>query len=291
VRDVRDSRRRRPPLVPTLVLLGILVPTTARAQAGPQGPVEPRGVLPESVVHVEFRKYVPPSRPYSPFYSWDSRLGLDAMAFRTGDHGIDLAAIIQSVGTENVGSRIGIGAVRYMLGFGYVNASSPVTFSVGFRHLSSHLTRDLDEKEREVRSRGGVVSTNEDSLDSNIVYVKGVGTLSTVPFTPEIVVLVAPVNFRLGGGELGHVRPFYAETRWRLWESRAAALLLESRHELGGNPFNEFTLRIDLARQGESIGRFQILLSAAPGQSFHVSPHMGGVADGVTLGVRLRLPS
>jgi hypothetical protein len=273
------------------MLLGILVPTTAGAQAGSQIAVEPQGVLPQSVVQVEFRKYVPPSRVYSPFFSWDALLGVDATAFRKGPHGIDIAAVIQSVGTENLGSRISIGAARYMLGFGYVNASRPVTFSLGFRHLSSHLTRDLDEKEAEVRHRGGEVPSVDDALDSNIVYVKGAGTLSRVLFRPEIVVLVAPVNFRLGGGELGYVRPFYAETRWRLWANRAAALVLETRHELGTNPFNDFTLRIDLARQDESVGRFQILLSVAPGESFHVSPHLGGVADGVTLGVRLRLPS
>lgn len=284
-------RAPRRSVLPAVLLLGILPPNTTWAQTDSRVPAKTEGVLPEAVVHVEYRKYVPPSRAYSPFYSWDTSLGLDATAFRTGAHGIDFAAIIQTVGTENLGTRIGVGAARYMIGFGYVNASRPVTFSLGFRHLSSHLTRDLDEKEDEVRSRGGVVPATDDSLDSNIVYIKAAGTLSKVPFTPDIAVLVAPTNFRLGGGQLGHVRPFYAETQWHLWGGRLAALVIETRHELGSNAYDAYTLRIDLARQGESIGRFQVLLSVAPGESIHVSPHLGGIADGVALGVRLRLPS
>jgi hypothetical protein len=59
---------------------------------------------------------------------------------------------LQSVGTENFGSRVSVGGTGYLLGIGYVHVrSTNFRMSAGIAHLSSHLTRDLDEKVDEER--------------------------------------------------------------------------------------------------------------------------------------------
>ncbi len=52
----------------------------------------------------------PPANAFSPFYSWDAYMGLVATAFRRQGHGIDVAAIMQTIGTENLGSKVGVAA-------------------------------------------------------------------------------------------------------------------------------------------------------------------------------------
>jgi hypothetical protein len=56
------------------------------------------------------------------------------------------AAGAESVGTENLGSRIGVGGTGYILGLGYTRSvSRQLKISAGIQHLSTHLTRDLDQ--------------------------------------------------------------------------------------------------------------------------------------------------
>lgn len=278
-----------------LALLGILasavLPRAALAQPGPPEAEHPQGVLPDARFHVVFRKLAPNARAFAPFHSWDAAMNLDATVFRKGVHGVNATTIMQTEGTENLGSQISVGVTRYFLGFGYVNTSFPVTLSVAFRHLSSHPTRDLDRKEAEITSGGGHIPTVADPSDLNVVYVKAAGTLDRVPFKPRISVVFTPVSFRFRGGEAAEVRPLFAETSWPLLVVRHAAVVLETQHEVGSNGFDTYTLGLDLEKRGESRGRLRIFLSVSPGGGFHVSPHVGGVVDGGALGVRVSLPS
>ena len=72
--------------------------------------------------------------------------------------------------------------------------STDFTLSAGLAHLSSHLTRDLDEKLEEMRSAGVPVPVVADPSEYNVFYVLGVRRLSTWRFTPELEIVVEPVN-------------------------------------------------------------------------------------------------
>ena len=127
----------------------------------------------------------------------------------------------------------------------------------------------------------------DDPAEYNIVYLKAAGTLFRIPFAPEIVLFVTPIAFRFNGGSPGNVKRVYAETLWRLWRGRARALTLETQHEWGSNSFNRFSLQFDLVRANGRTARFQMFLSAAPGDELHVSPVVGAIMDGVAVGFRL----
>ena len=122
----------------------------------------------------------------------DAYMGLVATAFRRQGHGIDVAAIMQTIGTENLGSKVGVAATGYILGLGYVRSFAPVKVSTGFRHLSSHLTRDLDDKQEQLKQQGRDIPTVADGSEYNVVYIKASATLSAVPMTPQILVAVVP---------------------------------------------------------------------------------------------------
>jgi hypothetical protein len=276
-------------IVCTMFLLGAVSPKAALAQAGRPAAAHSQGVLPDARFHVAFRKHAPTDRTFDPFYSWDGSVELDATAFRKGVHGVHAATIVQTVGTENLGRQVSVGATGYVLGFGYVNTSFPVLLSVSFRHLSSHLTQDLDRKEEEVTRRGGRLPAVADPSDLNVVYVKAAGTLSRVPLTPHVSVVLAPISFRFSGGEAGQIRPLFVETSWPLVRWRGSALVAETQHEVGPNAFDTYLLGLHLARRDQSRGRIQIFFSVSPGDGFHISPHAGGVVDGVAVGVRVSL--
>jgi len=273
-----------------LTLLGTLA-TVASAQTNEASDAETDGVLPETMLQAAFRKYGPPANAFSPFYSWDAYMGLVATAFRRQGHGIDVAAIMQTIGTENLGSKVGVAATGYILGLGYVRSFAPVKVSTGFRHLSSHLTRDLDDKQEQLEQQGRDIPTVADGSEYNVVYIKASATLSAVPMTPQILVAVVPISFRFDGRAGSPVRPLYVETNWLLWRGGASAVFLETQHELGTNAFDTYALQVDLLRRGEAKGRFQVILSISPGDDFHVSPHVGGVIDGVALGIRMNFRS
>jgi hypothetical protein len=78
-------------------------------------------------------------------------------------------------------------------------------------------------------------------------------------------------------------------TRSTLWHGHQQSLLAETHHEIGKNPFNRFSLVLELFERGEPEGPFQIFISAAPGGELHVSPNIGAFRSGIALGVRVRL--
>jgi hypothetical protein len=247
----------------------------------------PSSVLTDAEFFVSFRKYTPPTNDFSPFYSWDAEMGVDFTAVRHGSDAVTASALIQTVGTQNVGSRVSIGATGYDLGFEYVHTTHRAKLAAGYRHLSSHLTRDLTDKEEEVRQLSGNVPTVIDPSQFNIVYVSGTTTLTQVPFTPEILVALAPIAFRFNDSPTGNVRPVFGTTEWTLWRGRENALAVDTQHELGSNSFNRYSLEFDMMRRNRRKGRFQTILSIAPGHELHISPYLGAVMDGAALAVRL----
>jgi hypothetical protein len=266
------------------LLLWAALTTVAGAQENAQP--EPQGALPDAAFQMAFRKYTRAASAYAPFYSWDAHIGLAVTAYRWGAQDIEVTSIIQTIGTENLGRKVSVGATGYILGLEYERRFRAIRLSAGFRHLSSHLTRDLRDKEDEVRNQGGEVPTVADPSQYNIVHVDAAFTLSPLPFEPRVRVLVSPLNFRFNG-HLVDARPVYAETEWPLWRGRDTALVVETQHELGSNAFDTYTLRIDLFAGSQSRRRLEALLSVSPGDEFHVSPIVGGVVDGVAIGFRV----
>ncbi|HEX7798252.1 MAG TPA: hypothetical protein VF456_28005 [Vicinamibacterales bacterium] len=272
------------------VITAILLAGPAARMAGAQEPQSDEttsSVLTDAEFSISFRKYTPPTNDFSPFYSWDAEMALNFSAVRHGSDAVDASALIQTVGTQNLGSRVSIGATGYNLGFEYIHKIRRAKLAAGYRHLSSHLTRDLTDKEDEVKQLGGNVPTVHDPSQFNIVYVSGTTTLTQVPFNPELLVAVAPIAFRFNDSPTGNVRRVFAATEWTLWRGRENSLAVATQHEWGSNSFNRYSLDFDVMRRNGRRGRLQTIFSIAPGHELHVSPYLGAVMDGASLAVRL----
>jgi hypothetical protein len=273
------------------VLFGALclfVPTAAEAQARGASTEETQGGFPDASFDATFRKYTPPKKIFSPFYSWDAHMALDVTVFRKGPGAVNFSGVFQTIGTENLGSKVGVGGTGYLLGAGYVHTySADFKLSAGFTHLSSHLTRDLDEKLNAERQRGATIPVVTDPDEYNVLFFKGYRKLSSRPLTPELEIVVAPVDFRFNGSPRRHIRPLYLGTRLTLWQGNRKSIVAETQHEIGENPFNHFSLLLELYARDQPEGRFQIFVSASPGKGFHVSPNIGGLRDGIAFGIRM----
>ena len=261
-----------------------------QAPAAPP-PATADSVMADAAFELTFRRFTPPENEYSPFYSWDAQVGWRLSVLRRGAGALAFRAFIQAVGTRNFGSRVGVGGTGYLLEVGYVHRySADVTLSAGIAHFSSHLTRDLDEKIDEQRRRGAAIPIVPDPGEYNVPFVKGRRRFSGWRLAPDVEVIVSPVNFRFGGGRHGHVRPVHLGTLSTLWRRGRTAILAETRHELGTNAFHLLTIAIDRESSSASGGRVQLLISASPGRTLHVSPHIGAVRDGVSIGARFAFP-
>jgi hypothetical protein len=273
-------------------ILLVFAAATAHAQTSGAGAPEAEGGLPEASFSADFRKYTPPSNDFSPFYSWDATMRLDVTLVRRGRGAIDFGSAFQTVGTENLGPKISVGGTGYLLGLAYTYAIKPhVRIAAGFKHLSTHLTRDLDEKDAEVRARGGVVPKVDDPSEYNVFFFQLVRRFPSAPFKPEINAILMSPNFRLNGEWLGFVRPIYLESRWMLWEHRQTAIVAETQDEVGRNWLQAYSLWLELFRRGPDRGRFQVFVIASPGHGLQVSPIIGGLRNGIALGLRLRFRS
>jgi hypothetical protein len=275
------------------LLLGALcayaVDTEAQSGAPSASDGLVQGIFPEALFDATFRKYTPPENVFSPFYSWDAHMALNLTALRKGAGAIDITGFFQSVGTENLGSRVSVGGSGYLLGFRYVHTHSRrFKLSVGYRHFSSHLTRDLDDKLEEQRNEGETIPEVDDPSEYNVVFLSGFWRLSAVRFEPEIEVVVQPINFKFNGSPPGEIRPIYLSTRWTLWRGDQKSIVAETRQEFGENPLNNFTLSYGLFARDQPEGRLQIFVSASPGGNLHVSPNIGALRDGIAFGIRLR---
>jgi hypothetical protein len=266
---------------------------TGAAEAQPPDPAAVQaagqGVLPDASFEIAFRKYTPPENVLSPFYSWDAHMTLRLTAFRRGRGALDVLGLIQTIGTENLGSRVSVGGTGYILGLGYVHRRTrELELSAGFLHLSSHLTRDLDQKDAEERRKGSIIPTVADPPEYNVLFVKAHRTFSSSPLTPEIEVALEPINFRFDGGRHGYVRPIYIGARATLLRSGGKSLVAETHHEIGRNSFSLFSVVLELFPRGQNEGRFQMFLNLSPGHSLRVSPNIGGVRDGIAVGIRAK---
>ena len=267
----------------------LLAPAAAGAQSAAGAA---QGPLAEAAFDAQFRKYTPPRDDFSPFYSFDASLGLNITLMRRGPHAVDFVAVVESVGTESLGSRIGVGGTGYVIGFDYTRSiGGRLALAAGVQHLSTHLTRDLDQKTVEVRGAGGPIPGTDDRTEGNAVFLRVTRAFPTARFQPSVGVTVDPLTFELNGASAGYVRPFYVTSRWSFWSHADRTLALETEHEVGHNAYNGFTLRLEMFRRNQSQGRLALLLAAAPGHHLHVSPNIGGRRDGVAFGFDLRFKS
>jgi hypothetical protein len=215
-------------------------------------------------------------------------MALNLTVFRKGSGAVNFQGVFQSVGTENLGSRVSVGGTGYVLGLGYVRTySADFKLSAGITHLSSHLTRDLDDKLEEETDRGAAIPVVADPSEYNVFFFKAYRKFSTLRFTPELEVAVEPVNFRFNTSRRDYVRPLYLSTRSTLWQGHEKSLVAETQHEIGKNPFNCFSLSFELYARNQPEGRFRIFVNASPGHSLHVSPNIGGLRDGIAFGIRM----
>ncbi len=294
------ERRRRPAngtntgtaLAMLFVALTLRVSAVdGQGAAPPAGEAQPQGGFPDVSFETAFQKYMPPAKNvYSPYYSWDAKVGLDLTVFRWGANAVDFRAVFQTAGTENLGgAKVGVGGTAYILRFGYDHAySDDIELSAGVSHLSSHLTRDLDEKTDEQRRKGAAIPDVEDPGEYNVLYLRGQLTLRRWAFTPVLEAIVQPLNFRFNGSSAPRVRPIYLGSRWTFWHGHEKSIRLTTQHEFGTNPFNHFSLSLELFERNGSESRFAVFLSGSPGDGMHVSPNVGALRDGIAMGLRIR---
>jgi hypothetical protein len=262
----------------------------AQAGAAPTSAAQREGTLPDASFDATFRKYTRPANIFSPFYSWDAHMTLNLTVVRKGASAMTWGAVFQTVGTENLGSKVSVGGTGYLLSLGYVRTySDQFNVSAGITHLSTHLTRDLDDKLEEERSAGAAIPIVEDPSEYNVVFFKAHLKLAAYPFTPELEAVIQPINFRFSGSTpVGEVRPVYLATRSTLWRRSPAAMVLDTQHEIGRNAFNNFSLALELDPGGQQSRRVQLFISASPGDNLHVSPAIGGIRDGIAFGIRMK---
>ena len=285
-------------VLPRIVLATMLVVVTswlgidARAQAAGTTPAVPPGplVLPDAAFDVTFQKFTPPANAFSPYYAWDARMGMDLTLLRRGVRAFQFVGVIQTVGTENLGTRVSVGGTGYILRLAYVHTySAHSSVSAGISHLSSHLTRDLDAKTEEERQRARPIPHSVDPPEYNAIFVEGRRRFPSRRLAPELRIGLTPLSIRLNGRGLAPVRPVYAQTRWTIWRRRDTAAAIETQHEIGRNPLNRLSAVLDFRAGGQADGRFQVFASGAIGRGLQVSPMVGAVRDDIAAGIRLAL--
>ena len=287
---VQRQRRTDPirGLVRTVVAVWLMLLACRAAHAQTSQPPA-QGGFPDASFDLMFRKFTPPASAFAPYYSWDAQMGLDLTVARNGANAVDFTTVFQTVGTENIGTRVSVGGTGYIIRASYARTFSPeLTVSVGVSHLSSHLTRDLDTKTEEERALGLPVPVVQDPSEYNVVFVRAVRRFPRWRLTPVIDLVVEPYNFRFNGSMAPTVRPVYLATRWMLWRGSGASLAAETQQEFGPRPWNQVSLFLELYRRQQAEGRFQLFVTASPGDSLHVSPNVGALRDGIAAGVRLR---
>ncbi|MEO8480807.1 MAG: hypothetical protein ABI634_01270 [Acidobacteriota bacterium] len=263
-------------------------PTLSAAQSPSAAAHRTDGALPDATFDVMFRKYGGPANVFAPFYSWDAHMALDLTVVRRGSHSVAFTAVFQTVGTENIAARVSVGGTGYILRAAYTRArSDQSSFSAGVSHLSSHLTRDLDDKTAELRAEGARIPDVMDADEYNVVYVQGFRRFPSSRFAPELTVSSQLLDFRFDGHVAAHARPVYAATRWTLWKGNGKAIMAETEHEIGKRSWNAFSLFVALPSAHHDADRLQIFVSASPGRGMHVSPNVAGLRDGIAVGVRM----
>lgn len=274
-------------------LLALSESSLAAAQTADPGttpvPALTDGVVPAASFGASFRKYAPPDNDFSAFASWDADLNFNVSAMRRGPHGLDIGALVQSIGLEVPGSRVGVAAIGYIIRISYVhNGPDDTVVSAGLMHLSSHLTRDLEQQIDGALAQRTRVPRVEDPAEYNVPYVRVVRTWAARRLRPRLEVAVQPINVRVGTWTLDEVRPLYVAFAASLWRTPRVTVAVETQHEIGTRPLNNFTAVFDVHGPARDDGRLQFFTNVSFGDSFHVSPNLGGLRDGVGIGVRLK---
>jgi len=264
-------------------------PAAVAAQVSTPVSSEAQGALPDASFATLLRLYTPPLNAFSPYFAWDAQMALAVTVYRRGPDAMMFGSTFQSVGTERIHSQVGVGGTGYIINFAYARRrSDALTISTGIAHLSSHLTRDLDEKLEEQRSKGATVPDVEDPDEYNVPFVGWHRTWAAARFNPRLDVVVEPVNVRFNGTWAWNDRPIFIGSQWTLWRGTEESIDLETQQEVGARPFINVFLLLNLFAKGESQGRLQLFLSASPGHTLHVSPNIGGLRDGVAFGMRMK---
>ena len=249
-------------------------------------------VLPAASFSGAFLKYAPPHNPFSPFASWDATLALEVDVVRKGSGALQFASTFETVGIESPGSRVSVAGTGYIVKLGYARAmGADAEWSLGVIHMSSHLTRDLDQRIDQAHRDGTFIPEVADPSEYNAPFLRYWRRFSAVRLEPELELAIEPVNVRVGGRRLDDVRPVFVASRLHVWRRRSASLAVQTRHEIGERPINQFELTLELRGTGQTPGRLQLFLNASPGRGAHVSPNMGAVRDGMAVGVRMRFRS
>ena len=279
--------------IASTALAGVLclsVPTIGEAQI-PSDSTSDRpaeGAFPDAAFNAAFEKYTPPRTVLSPYYSWDAHLALSVTVVRKGSGALSFRSLFQTAGTENIGSKVGVGGTGYLFHVAYVRTRSDAfAMSTGLAHLSSHLTRDLDKKLAEESALGHAAPVVDDPSEYNVPFIAGSWKFPAYPLTPELDAAVEPINFRFNGSGARYVRPIYLHTGWALWRGSQKSLVAETHHEIGKRPFNVVSLSLQLYAGNQTEGRLQLFVTASPGHRLHVSPNVGGLRDGIALGARM----
>jgi hypothetical protein len=271
-------------------LLLLLLAASASAQDPATEPAQ--GLLPETAFEAGFRKFVLAKNTFSPYYSWDADMGVDLTVYRKRRGGLQFFSIFQTVGTSNLGAKIGVGGTGYVIRVAYVRqVSQRLDVSAGLTHLSSHFTRDLDAKTAERRAAGEAVPDVEDLQEYNAVFVRALARFREARFRPEVEAILQPINLRLNGHLGKYVRPLYVKTRFVLGQPRGTAIVLETRHEVGRRPFNWFSLGWEPLARTRAGDRLQLYFAGSPGHRVHSSPNVGALRDGLAFGIRMRFRS
>jgi|SRR5579864_1442229 len=74
-----------------------------------------QGGFPDASFDVVFRKFTPPANAFTPYYSWDAQMGLDLTVARNGANAVDFTTLFQTVGTQNIGTRVSVGGTGYLI--------------------------------------------------------------------------------------------------------------------------------------------------------------------------------
>lgn len=248
---------------------------------------EPQGAFPEARFYGDFGKHLEHDI-FRPFFSWEGRMGLDSAVYRGGRHTAFFKTEILTVGGKMTQSRINIVGTSYLLEGRYQFSilRKNIHLAGGMAHNSSHLTQDLaDLVLREIKRGKRIPQINTGDL--NVIFGE-IKWQTPLPFKPQIMVRIQPLNFRgLRGGSSFYDLPVYLAFEETLWSGREKMVVVATQHEIGRGGFSDFSARLELFARNQKEGRFQLLVGGSPGSGLHMSTNYPWYKEGFRVGLRL----
>lgn len=247
---------------------------------------ETQGVLPGARFYGDFGKHLEHDI-FRPFFSWEGRMGLDSAMYRRGRHAAFFKTEILTVGGKMTQSRINIVGTSYLLEGRYqFSILKNVQLAGGMAHNSSHLTQDLAELVlREIKRGKRIPQINTGDL--NVIFGE-IKWQTTLPFKPQVMVRIQPLNFRgLRGGSSRYDLPIYLVFEETLWGGKEKRVVAATQHEIGKGGFSDFSVRLELFARNQKEGRLQLLAGGSPGSGLHMSTNYPWYKEGFRVGLRL----